>query len=698
MKSINLAFTFLIQFVLITSVISCSVNSGHQESFGDKFHAMTLSGVDIQWRLAKHISDDKWATIPLIKNGNTYSDKGKEVVFNLTPSSEGVLIYELEVKSSNPTRIGLFVKSASVSNDDYPFHVLPAVMFGDNNLEHVLAKERYPHLTRKFSEEKSCSPYWEFRSDRCAMPMSAMCYKNSTVAVSIDPYVDAVLEKDGKSTSVHTGVVASLGEQNADAECGVSIGYANWPIHYSHQQTVNYQPPSHQQVLSGKCSGRIYATVSGGDRRSLHKFIRNEYALRRELPKAIKSIDEAIAACSNVFRDVIWSEEDQVYCNLYWDGLSDQPQTFEVRRRLLEEIGWCGGPTLALPVMQAALKLKDSVSFSQAIKTCNQVTELFNPVSGMLYDYGMAGRKEVNGWWSGFEKDKHWSYNNGTCVSYLLNTADMLEVNGEVVPEAWDRTAEKVLNTVVKCQMDNGNLGYAYYLDKQAILDPDGFAGAYFIPGLVRAAKRFNNAKYLDAAKRAFVFYHGFIKSLDSWGASMDTGKANNEEGALGFIRAAKLLHEATGDQYYLEALGDGIDYECLWRYGYRAKPIAKPLSDGWNSCGGSVTSVANPCIHPMGVQVSEEIDYYAQKTGDEYVQKRYEDGILWAMQSLELYPEKTGFGPYGLTSERYCPSDGLLIETYPSGDPASIWFSCHAFGVASILEGLLYEAAQMQK
>lgn len=371
MKSIKLTLISLTLFALITSLISCNINSGHPESVGDILHAMTLSDVDIQWRLAEHISDDKWKAIPLQKKGNTYYDKGKEVVLKFSPSSEGVLTYELEVKSEVPTRIGLFVKLASVSDDDYPFHILPAVMFGDNNLEHVLAKERYPHLTREFPEEKSCSPYWEFRSDRCAMPMSAMCYKNSTVAVSIDPYVDAVLEKGDKSTSVHTGVVASLGEHNADAECGVSIGYANWPMHYLHQQTVNYQPPSQQQVLSGKCSGRIYATVSGGDRRSLHKFIRNEYALRREVPKAIKSIDEAIVACSNAFRDVIWSKEDQVYCNLYWDGLSDQPQTFKVRRRLLEEIGWCGGPTLALPVMQAALKLKDSVSFNQTMKTCN---------------------------------------------------------------------------------------------------------------------------------------------------------------------------------------------------------------------------------------------------------------------------------------------------------------------------------------
>ena len=56
----------------------------------------------------------------------------------------------------------------------------------------------------------------------------------------------------------------------------------------------------------------------------------------------------------------------------------------------------------------------------------------------------------------------------------------------------------------------------------------------------------------------------------------------------------------------------------------------------------------------------------------------------------MELYPEKAGYGRYGVLTERFCPSDGLLIERYPDGTPASIWFSYNGWAAAAALEGLL--------
>ena len=150
-------------------------------------------------------------------------------------------------------------------------------------------------------------------------------------------------------------------------------------------------------------------------------------------------------------------------------------------------------------------------------------------------------------------------------------------------------------------------------------------------------------------------------------------------------------LRLGKGDDRWVTMLRDAIDYECLFRYGYTTKPLAPPLSDAnWNSCGGSLTSVCNPHIHPMGIRVSGDFQYYAEMASDATVHNRWEDGIAWALSSLMLYPEPAGIGPFGITSERYCPSDGLLIERHTSNQASSIWYACHCFGVASMLEGLV--------
>ena len=169
----------------------------------------------------------------------------------------------------------------------------------------------------------------------------------------------------------------------------------------------------------------------------------------------------------------------------------------------------------------------------------------------------------------------------------------------------------------------------------------------------------------------------------------MDTWKAVDEEGNLAFIRGTRLLHEITGEKEYLEDLESGACYEYLWRYGFRARPEYAPVNSGWNACGGSVTSISNPHIHPMGVIADDDLRYLADQPGDEYHRSRADDSTAWLMQNLECYPEKTGYGRYGVVSERWCPSDGLVTERYSDGTPYGSWFTYNMWSAANILEAL---------
>ena len=91
--------------------------------------------------------------------------------------------------------------------------------------------------------------------------------------------------------------------------------------------------------------------------------------------------------------------------------------------------------------------------------------------------------------------------------------------------------------------------------------------------------------------------------------------------------------------------------------------------------------------IHPMGVIIDTDLRYLARVTGDGYYASRAADSAAWMLQCLELYPAATGYGRYGILSERWCPSDGLDVERFSDGRPFSSWFSHNLWASACVLE-----------
>ena len=372
--------------------------------------------------------------------------------------------------------------------------------------------------------------------------------------------------------------------------------------------------------------------------------------------------------------------------------------------RAIVEIGWTGGSMLAYPFWLAEQLFPDLKFPKGPAEIFDEICGGYNELSGLLNDTTINrftknrpdgwNASTINGWWSGFlpqTKDSHCAYTNAHAAYYLLKTA----FSGTKWPQAkrrgWTDTALRVLNTVVDLQRSDGAFGYIFSSKEKKVTDWDGFAGCWFAAALVYAWKTTGKEHYRESAQRAMRYYWPFVRDLTCWGTPMDTFKSIDSEGNLAFIRAARLLHEFTGDSVYLEMLRDGAHYEYLWRYGFRAQPQCPPLKgSNWNSCGGSITSVSNPHVHPMSVVATEDLKYLAKQTGDSYHDKRAEDGMAWLMNTMELYPDTVGYGQYGVLSERTCPSDGLLSEKYDDdGSPASTWWSYNAWAAGSAMEAL---------
>ncbi len=248
-----------------------------------------------------------------------------------------------------------------------------------------------------------------------------------------------------------------------------------------------------------------------------------------------------------------------------------------------------------------------------------------------------------------------------------------------------------MLDTVVSLQREDGAFGYTYSAQERKVLDWEGFAGCWFVPGLMYLAQLTGDASYVDKARKAHAYYRKFVINLDCYGAPMDTWKAVDQEGNLSFLHGSRMLYEYTKEAEFLEDMKYSAGYEFLWRYGYPTRPEHPPVNAGWNACGGSVTSVSNPHIHPMGVLADEDLLFLGEVTGDAYYTERALDSIAWMMQTLELYPDRTGYGQYGVLSERWCPSDGLVTERYDTGEAYNSWFSYNLWAAANVFEAVLH-------
>ena len=495
---------------------------------------------------------------------------------------------------------------------------------------------------------------------------------------AVEPY------SESEAGIIRNGVFAAL----PDA-FGISLGYTNDPTTFKNRSTP--APSTRSMACKAQTSGRIY--LHSGPRTELHEIIRQEYARHQDRAVPRNTLRQAVQGMLDTFA----YQNFDAAAGEYTNRCCRPPRETEMRPwRLVTEIGWTGGGVLAYPLVlcrdalgaDAEAPLAAAMSGEQLF---DRIADAYNENSGLLNDLMApnAAGSQVNGWWTGYGlvKDCHCAYTVGSAVHYLTKTMDYLHQNGKPCPAKWMDAAQKVLHTVMDLQRADGAFGYTYSTQERKVLDWSGFAGCWFAPALVYLYRLTGEERCLHSAEKALHYYHTFVKDLNCYGTPMDTWKAVDEEGNLAFMRGSRLLYEQTGKAEFLQYMKDSAGYEFLWRYGYKTYPEHTPLNQGWSACGGAVTSVSNPHIHPMGVIIDTDLRYLARVTGDGYYASRAADSAAWMLQCLELYPAATGYGRYGILSERWCPSDGLDVERFSDGRPFSSWFSHNLWASACVLE-----------
>ena len=602
-----------------------------------------------------------------------YERQSKEIVeINVTVENDNTLIYKVNFSKKNATSVVIELK---LLNEQNLYHLIPCNIHGDNNLKNA-KPGFFPNLTNDFQQYKTSSNIWEFRADRSSHPVSIITCNNGAIGISIDPYIYE------NRKVIKNGLFSKLPNI-----AGVTIGYKNIP--YTFTSKENMEASTKNELKKANITGKIYA-FRGENKLSSHNIIKEIYNIYHEQPKYSHTYKEYLKGFLDSYKNINWSKEDKAFTNMQCK-LPSSPKL--IPWRSLIGIGWTGTGVLTYPLLMAQIILNKEDNFTNELYGLfDEMKTRINPKSGLFYDLIRENNNsQVNGWWAGYiVKDCHFAYTNGNGIYYLLKTYLLLKEHKNIDRKDWLTPSLQALDSIIDIQKSNGNFGYTYSLHERKMLDEKGFAGCWFIPSLALAYLITKEKKYLTSAIKGLDYYYNFVTDLNCYGTPMDTWKSIDEEGNLAFIRGAKLLHEITNKSKYIEMLENGALYEYLWRYSFKAFPEYKPLKNSnWNSCGGSITSVSNPHIHPMGVNITSDLLYLFNVTKNKYHLDRALDGLFWGLQTADLYPKVTGYGQLGVMTERYCPSDGLTIEEYDNKEKSSIWFTFNGWAGVSILEGL---------
>ncbi|NSB16985.1 hypothetical protein [Clostridium beijerinckii] len=577
-----------------------------------------------------------------------------------------------------------------------PRYFMPAFMYGRNRGE---CPQNVPNEFPRLREEtkRPSSPWWMVRGDRLSHPVALVYDSDKIYGFSASPYF---ISKSGIKQQwkpevegefyQYAGYTCSLSKGTV----GYTLGYENAPWLFIKSHDVRERAPLGENCFELEPGETVEFTLDLYEFDSktmldVNAVIEEVYYHYHQNPRKASDIRTTVAdLASAVYKDA-WLPEELSYSGQVFED----KYTGGYRYNKIISITWTNGLSVATPMLMAALRLGDDCMRQQALSCIeNIIKNSLNPANGLPYEAYSDGKWSVNGWWfDGMHTPGHTSYLIGQSLFYILKAYDYEKRLKNCLHEDWMSFVKEVLMKVEKTK--NTDEEYPFILSEKtgAGIEYDSFSGTWCMAALGYYCYLTGDKSHIESLRKSEKhYYEEYIMRMECYGAPLDTDKATDSEGILAYIKAVKFLHTLTGEKQYLEHMRDAICYEFSFKFCYNSPVKIEPLSRiGWSSCGGSVTSIANPHIHPMSSNLVDELLYFVENSEDEYVRNRMMDVIGWGCQTYNTYDREYDYGKKGWMSERFCHCEGLVSEKYSDGSLASTWFCLMPWASGSIIDGL---------
>ena len=570
---------------------------------------------------------------------------------------------------------------------------LPGVIYGTNRGEAPLVVDSQAPRLRKEGPFPA-APWWMFRSDRLSHPC-AFAYAGGRLAgFAASPYY---VRKEGVRLPWEPGVTGDFdlytgfGCSIEKGEVWYTLGYENAPWFFLDAHQYFPAKPLGENCVR-LCKGesiamRLYCfDLAAEDERALHGPLRWVYDRFHEAPRRLCSVRETVKTIATAIARDAWLPEHHCYSGFVFD------RGDHFGYNPLPSITWTNGLSAAVPMLTSALRLGNEEIRTQAIDCIDHIVRnSINPRNGLPFMVEKDGVWSNDGWW--YDRQHipgHAAYLVGQSVYHILKAWAREKAWGHAHPE-WLDFCARVITCTEKSRNADGEYPYILSDRTGAGLEYDSFSGAWCMAAAAYYCLLTGERSYIPDLLRSEKWYHdAYIRHQECYGGPLDIDKNIDSEGILAYIRAVRCLHEITGDALLLDHMRDALHYEYTFKFCYNSPIKVPPLGTvGWSSCGGSITSVTNPHIHPMSSSVMDEMAYYLRHREDAYIRSRLEDTRLWSCQCHATFDGEYGYGKKGWMSERFCHSEGLVKERYPDGTLASTWFALMPWACGSLLEGL---------
>ena len=580
---------------------------------------------------------------------------------------------------------------------------LPGFMYGSNRGDQPWKVDcKFPRLRAsvKNPADSDCplSSFYMVRSDRLSHPCAVMLSGGSAsgsrlLAFHTSPYIF-----DNDDFAQYGGFYC-----NADrGEIGFTLGYENAPWLFIQSHTIKPRQTEGNYIklaAGGEIKKDFYLyDFEASSPLAVHDVIRKVYDFYHEVPRDAASVEEAVKDLSLAVCDYAWLSDEKIYSGFVRE--TEKAGVFSYNK--IPSISWTNGIVVAYPQLVAAQRLKNQKMREQALECINHIVQnSLNQKSKLPYEtYDEARGWSCHGWWyDGMHSGGHSAYLDGQFVYYLLK-AYLFEKENGTEHKDWLDFAAGVVQAFERERNRAGEYPFIFSEVDGTGIEYDSLGSCWCLAASTLYAIVSGDTEGLpELEKSADHYYKHFIERLECYGSPLDTDKAPDNEGVLAFIRAARCLHQITKKEVYLEYMKNALYQEFSYKFCYNGRITVPPLSEiGWSACGGSITSVCNPHIHPMSSSIVGEMKYFVEHCPDNasnaearrYIQSRLDDTVKWGCQTYNLFDGQYGYGKKGWMSERFCYSQGLVVEKYPDGRLASTWFALMPWASSSVLEGLL--------
>ncbi|MDR0902393.1 MAG: hypothetical protein LBM92_06455, partial [Opitutaceae bacterium] len=236
------------------------------------------------------------------------------------------------------------------------------------------------------------------------------------------------------------------------------------------------------------------------------------------------------------------------------------------------EIGWCGqNASLANSLLVDYIKYKNEDSKTKALAALDAWAARCPLPNGLFvthFDVLLDNKKD-------YIMD---ACNLGGAAMNFFEAAGLAAAAGAARPD-YERIALGICDFVKNDQRPDGGYARGWRADGTAYVR-EGTIGAFMTPPMIEAFRRSKNPAYLESAKKSFAHYMGGLRrdgyttagALDTW--------CIDKESSAPLLRAALMLHEATGMRDYIDDAVLISYYLSTWLWHYK---IVYPADDDFS-------------------------------------------------------------------------------------------------------------------